>query len=321
MSSASIVSVIIIFLNAADFIREAIDSVLSQTYKNWELLLVDDGSTDGSTGIALSYAAQQPGRIFYLEHEGHQNLGMSTSRNLGIKIAKGHYIAFLDADDYWLPNRLEAHVRMLDDHPAVGMLFGSTKYWFSWTEKPEDKQRDYVPFLRVRENTLFNPPDLLPLFLEGRTEIPSPCSILLRRDAVEKIGGFEDAFRGMYEDQAFYTKMSLSEKVLAVDDCLSWYRQHPNSHVSIVAQSDQSLTLHFSFLKWVESFCQSKGVVDKRVLLAIRRQLWLYNSKPSSFLRGTSLNRVRWIKKWVLRMEEHLLPFKVRNWLWIRSTS
>src|SRR5215218_5812117 len=98
MSSESLVSVIIIFLDAERFIEEAIESVFAQTYDDWELLLVDDGSTDGDTRIALEYAEQNPGRVRYLQHPGHQNRGMSASRNLGIGSARGEYIAFLDAD-------------------------------------------------------------------------------------------------------------------------------------------------------------------------------------------------------------------------------
>ena len=103
VKSEDLVTVIVIFLDEARFIQEAIDSVLVQSYPHWELLLIDDGSRDQSSGIARSIADQRPGKIRYLEHAGHQNLGMSASRNLGIRHAKGKYIAFLDADDVWSP--------------------------------------------------------------------------------------------------------------------------------------------------------------------------------------------------------------------------
>src|SRR3712207_2186216 len=85
----SLVSVIIIFLNAQGFIREAIESVFAQTYGSWQLLLVDDGSTDASTYIALHYAARYPDKVYYLEHPGHQNKGMSASRNLVLRHVQG----------------------------------------------------------------------------------------------------------------------------------------------------------------------------------------------------------------------------------------
>jgi cellulose synthase/poly-beta-1,6-N-acetylglucosamine synthase-like glycosyltransferase len=120
------VSVIIPFLNAEKFIREAIESVFAQTYENWELLLIDDGSNDESTVIARSYAAEYPDKVRYLEHRGHQNLGKSTSRNLGIHNAGGDYLAFLDADDIFLPQKLERQVALLESRPWAGMVYGRT---------------------------------------------------------------------------------------------------------------------------------------------------------------------------------------------------
>src|SRR5215211_5603498 len=96
MSSKPRVSAIIIFLNAEKFIEEAIESVFGQTYDDWELLLVDDGSTDYSTQIALRYAEHYPEKVRYLEHPGHENRGMSAARNLGLSHARGEYVAFLD---------------------------------------------------------------------------------------------------------------------------------------------------------------------------------------------------------------------------------
>ena len=83
--STSKVSVIVIFLDAGKFITESIESVLAQTYANWELILVDDGSSDQSTSIAKDYARRFPDKILYFDHPGHKNLGKSTSRNLGVK--------------------------------------------------------------------------------------------------------------------------------------------------------------------------------------------------------------------------------------------
>ena len=82
-----LVSVTIPFFNAERFLRETIESVLAQRYATWELLLVDDGSSDGSSTIAQSYAALHPDKIFYLEHAGHRNLGLPAARNLGARSA------------------------------------------------------------------------------------------------------------------------------------------------------------------------------------------------------------------------------------------
>ena len=124
VSERPLVSAIIIFLNGARFLEEAIQSVLGQEYAHWELLLVDDGSTDGSSVIALDYARRYPEKIRYLEHEGHQNRGMSASRNLGIRGARGAYVGFLDADDIWLPHKLAEQVALLESLPQRPLSYG-----------------------------------------------------------------------------------------------------------------------------------------------------------------------------------------------------
>ena len=94
MVSKPLVSVITIFFNAQKFIEEAIQSVLAQTYPSWELLLVDDGSTDASTEIARGFAEQHLDKVRFLEHDSHKNRGMSASRNLGIRNAVGRIYRF-----------------------------------------------------------------------------------------------------------------------------------------------------------------------------------------------------------------------------------
>src|SRR5713226_1516754 len=208
-----LVSAIIIFLNEEKFLREAIESVFAQTYDNWELLIVDDGSTDASTKNALQYAEQHPERVRYLEHEAHQNRGMSASRNLGIRHAKGEYIAFLDADDVWLPQKLEKQATILDSYPAADIVYGPSQYWYSWTGNSEDSKRDFIPLVGVEPNTVVSAPTLLTLSLESNVPTPCPSAVMLRRQIVDSAGGFEDSFRGLYEDRAFLAKVQLKRSI------------------------------------------------------------------------------------------------------------
>ena len=154
MSGEPRVSVVMIFLNAERFIREAIHSVFAQTRDDWELLLVDDGSSDGSSAIASRCAADNPGRVRYLEHAGHQNRGMSASRNLGVRNARGRYVAFLDSDDIWQPGKLELQVPILDSHREAAMVYGPTEYWYGWTGKLRDVRRNRTGVLGVPPETL-----------------------------------------------------------------------------------------------------------------------------------------------------------------------
>src|SRR5262245_40545666 len=181
MNNKPLVSIIIPFLNARKFITEAIESVFAQTYDNWELLLVDDGSTDGSTEIAWRYFEHHPGMVHFLEHEGHQNRGACASRNLGLRHARGEYIALLDADDVWLPHKLKQQVVILSMYPEAGMVYGASQYWHSWTGCLEDIQRDYVLAFGVEPNNLVKPPMLLTLLLQSKAPTPCPSDILIRR--------------------------------------------------------------------------------------------------------------------------------------------
>ncbi|MBA2318870.1 MAG: glycosyltransferase family 2 protein [Euzebyales bacterium] len=106
MATSPAVSVVLIFYNDERFLPEAIESVLGQTYRDFELILADDGSTDGSTALARSYAQADPERVRYVEHPGHANHGISAARNLGIADVRGRFVAFLDSDDVWEPEKL-----------------------------------------------------------------------------------------------------------------------------------------------------------------------------------------------------------------------
>lgn len=281
MSSQPLVSSIIIFYNAEKFFQESIESVFAQTYDNWELLLVDDGSTDGSTAIAQQYTQQYPEKVRYLEHEGHQNQGMSATRNLGIRNARGKYIAFLDADDVWLPFKLEQQVSIMEAQPAA-MVYGRTQYWYSWTGDPEDMQRDYVSSVGVEPNTLVKPPVLLTscvLVPEAQAVTPPPSDILLRRDVVERLGGFQESFKGIYqmfEDQAFFTKLYLQESVFVADECWEKYRMHPDSFCAIATKSGHYHFIRQFFLNWVEEYFSKQGIEDVNLWQALRQELFPY---------------------------------------------
>ena len=267
------VTCIMIFLDAERFITEAIESVLGQTFAGWELLLVDDGSRDASTATARYYASQHPTTIRYLEHEEHENRGMSAARNLGIRHARGEYVAFLDADDVWLPTKLEQQVAILDSQPAAAMVYGRTLIWCSWTGEPADLNRDHTLDLGVPPNTLVRPPTLFVLLLQNQVQTPTTCNAILRRRVFDSIGGFEESFPGMYEDQVFFAKVTLGEPVFVSDTCWAKYRQHPESH-SARAAGDYH-TIRLPFLNWLEHYLRSAGVPrNAPPWRALQRELW-----------------------------------------------
>ena len=301
MSHQQLVSVIIIFLNAADFLQEAIDSVFAQTYDAWELLLVDDGSTDGSSAIALSCAEQHPGRVRYLQHDGHQNLGMSASRNLGIRHASGTYLTFLDADDVWLPANLQEQVKLLASQPTAAMVYGPIQWWYSWAADAND--RDFVQDLGVRLDRLILPPALLLRFL--RRDAAAPSGMLLRRAAVEAVGGYEQHFRGMYEDQAFCAKVCLRAPAFVTSGCWYRYRQHPNSSSNLADTAGQYEYGRLAFLNWFAAYLSAEELRGTRVWRAIQIELWLYHH-PAVY------RALRQFKRRVRRLKRRTQSWRVR---------
>jgi glycosyltransferase involved in cell wall biosynthesis len=274
MNSNPGVTVITVFLNAEKFIEEAIQSVMAQGFDQWELLLVDDGSTDASTAIAQRYARQYSRKIRYLEHAGHLNRGISASQNLGIARARGKYIAFLDADDVWFPDKLEQQAGILDSRPEAAMVYGQTHYWYSWTGDPQDAGRDLLIQPGVEPDSLADPPSLLVRFLREEIPIPCPSDILVRRDAAIEAGGFEESFRRIFTDQAFYAKLTLKRAVFVAGKNWSKYRRHPDSAVSAVKRDGQMRRARLGYLQWLASYLDQQKSVDQEVRRALRSALW-----------------------------------------------
>ena len=316
-SNKPLVSVIIIFLNAEEFIHEAIESVFAQTYDNWELLLVDDGSTEGSTHIALQYSEQHGEKVRYLEHANHQNRGMSASRNLGIREAKGEFIAFLDADDVYLPQKFERQVAILHSHPTAAMVYGATQHWHSWTGKIENMRRDHMRKLGVPPDTLVQPPTLPILFLQDKAKTPGTCGVLLRREAIEQVRGFEENFRGMFEDQVFFYKLCLSAPVFVESGSWDRYRQHPNSHCEVsrvIGAYDPERRLnptYWAFLNWLKAYLIEQRITDGELWKALRAEFWPYHH-PILYKVSHLATQTEGLLK---RIARRTLPAPVRRWL------
>jgi glycosyltransferase involved in cell wall biosynthesis len=276
MTTPPLVSVVAIFLDAERFLEEAVQSVIGQTYPHWELLLVDDGSSDGSTAAARRLAEQHPDQVRYLEHPGHCNLGMSASRNLGLQHARGEYLALLDADDVWLPEKLERQVAILEAHPEVGLLFGAPLYWFGWTGKPEDRDRDYVIDLHLEVERVYAAPDLLLPFLRRTVPTPCPSDVLVRRARAVEVGGFEAHFTGVtmvYEDQAFFSKLVLHAPTFASGQTWDRYRQHPDSCYAVSKATGRREIARRYFLKWFQRYLRAQGRASGPVWETVRAEL------------------------------------------------
>ncbi|MCW8924736.1 MAG: glycosyltransferase family 2 protein [Xanthomonadales bacterium] len=268
-SEQPLVSIILIFLDEERFLADAVNSILEQTFTNWELILVDDGSTDRSTELAKHWAKEYPEKISYTNHPGHANKGMSASRNLGFRLANGSLIALLDADDVWLKNKLAEQVEIMARFPEATLLYGLAKYWHDWDGKSQTTKKNTVP-RGSKTDFLAKPPELLlSAYPLGQETAPCPSCTIFRRELIDRVGGFEESFRGMYEDQAFLTKVYLKEPIYVSSRVWIKYRIHPDSCCSQVSADGKYHHYRAFFLQWFWRHMLENRVVNIRVWAAL----------------------------------------------------
>jgi glycosyltransferase involved in cell wall biosynthesis len=264
-----------IFLNAEAFMQEAVESVIAQTYPDWELLLVDDGSTDKSSSIAKGFAHQDPARIRYLDHPGHVNRGMSATRNVGITAARGEFVSFIDADDVWEPTKLADQIGIMRTHAELGMVCGAVLYWGSWSGG-----QDFLVKTGHLLDRIIPPPEaLLALYPLGKADAPCPSDVMIRAEVLRRVGGFEEHFtaeKQAYEDQGFFTKLYLDAPVFFSSKSWLKYRQHPDSCLTSVRDAGQYASVRLYFLRWLQRYLAAQGVVEPRIIGAVERSMWRF---------------------------------------------
>ena len=226
------VSVVIPTYNRAHSVVDAIRSVLGQRHADLELLVVDDGSTDDTAGRVAAIADR---RLRYVRgrHEG-----VSAARNLGVRWAGGDLVAFLDSDDLWLRDKLEAEVALLQRHPEVDVVFSDLEKRHGDRVYPSFMRETAVFSRRLRGVTyphglVLEPREMQLCLLE---EVPvKPSALVVRRAAFERVGGFDEAWRSS-EDWEFLLRLARHHRFAYLDRPLAVLFISPDS-LHIVEQS------------------------------------------------------------------------------------
>jgi len=206
-----LISVIIPCYNGENFLKKAIDSVLGQTYRQVQIIVIDDGSSDGSNAIASSYGDR-------LRLVTQKNQGLARARNNGILESKGEYIAFLDADDYWRSDCLELLHKALKHSNAVLAYCGWQNLWLSGkTGEP------------------YTPPDYesgnkLEYFLKSAAPWPVHAA-LVRRNVLIEAGGF-DVQLPSCEDYDLWLRIAVSRPIVRVPEVLAFYVHHNSGQMT-----------------------------------------------------------------------------------------
>jgi glycosyltransferase involved in cell wall biosynthesis len=212
------ISVIMAVKDGREFLRQAIDSVLGQTFGNFEFIIIDDGSADGSLPIIKTYGDP---RIRLMTNRDHP--GLSASLNAGLNAARGEYIARMDADDVCLPERLERQVRFLDRHPRIAALGTGIRLI--------DEQGRAIQDVPLPEDN-----DLIKWQLCFLNPIAHP-SAMMRQAAVKQAGGYDPELTHA-QDYDLWWRLSAGNRLANLSDILMLLRQHPGQ-VSQVNRSEQ----------------------------------------------------------------------------------
>lgn len=257
---APLVSVVMCFLDPAPaYFQEAVESLQNQTYPKWELLLLDDGTTNGAENLARNYATSP--QIRYAKTAGG-HCGPASARNQAVQMASGELIAFLDADDFWLPEKLSQQVQAMESHPTAALSYGGILRWYNLAN---------TDVAEVHTETLesFQPREILRSFLRNEC-VPGMSSVMVRREAFRTVGGFEESLRWA-EDQTISYKIGLRYKCLLLPGWQVKYRQHDASTTSRTYSDRRLFSNHLHFLSWIADYFRSEGVSDAVLWSDLRR--------------------------------------------------
>jgi glycosyltransferase involved in cell wall biosynthesis len=216
------VSICIPSFNHARFLAASIESALAQTFTDFEVVIVDDGSTDDSFQIAESYAARYPAKVRVFTHPDHRNRGISETVNLGFRLSRGEYYSGLPSDDCLYPDKIEKQVAFLDERPEFGWVYGYADYI--------DELGRQRPDLGLFGEDITGAANPLSTLIQGNV-IPG-MSVLARRSCVEKVGEHDPSL--VYSDWEFWVRMLALYKAAFLDRPLVMYRVHTyNTSVGI----------------------------------------------------------------------------------------
>lgn len=211
-----LVSIITPVYNGQDFLRRSIKSVLAQTYQNWELLLIDDGSSDNSVQIIENYLEDD--RIKLLRNE--LNSGIPATRNKGIENSHGEFIALLDQDDEWLPQKLEKQVnKFLEDDDSFGLIYSNVEVRTDQGIVTERK-KEIEPEVDIQSN--------LKLILT-RNLITSP-TVMIKRRALTEVGLFDESIRWGGDDYDLWIRIAHKYKFDYIDEVLCIRYEHQQNY-------------------------------------------------------------------------------------------
>lgn len=255
------VSVIIPTFNGAKWITDAVQSVLNQTFNDFEIVVIDDGSTDNTKDILMPYLKN----INLVTHE--LNLGLPAARNSGIKVAKGEFIAYLDGDDMWKSEKLALQVALLEKHKNVQIVFSNYEPFGDPVDYKTGFDRSRIlrqlPKKGVGEDAYII--TKAPLFIDILRDLfPWVSTILLRRECLEKVGLFDEKSRYSGEDWQMCLRLAKYFSFGYIDKCLVKRRERVGSQSKNGKDEVEAIKILEDIQNWVSlSKVERHAVLEK----------------------------------------------------------
>ncbi|MDC7995361.1 glycosyltransferase family 2 protein [Altibacter sp. HG106] len=233
------ISIVIPLYNKQDYIAETLRSVLGQTYTQFEVILVDDGSSDASVDVVNTFS---DARITLVEK---QNEGVSIARNHGVAQAQHQWIAFLDADDWWAPTFLEEVVKGIEQYPEAAIVAtGRSRVFEQETERythellPKDGETELLSYFKV---------------ISKHLPLVNSSNVVLRKSLFLRAGGFRPGMR-QHEDHDLWIRLCVHHQVLFINKALSFYRKN------VIASGSAQVFSSEDFLQYLQDI---KGVYQE----------------------------------------------------------
>lgn len=276
------VSVIIPTYNRGYILRRAVESVLAQTYRDHEVLLVDDGSTDDTRSVAESLAGP---KVRYLRHES--NRGVAAALNTGVEHARGDLVGFLGSDDVWKPELLELEVPAIENHPSVDGVFGDVEIteglegapWISSVTRLMSAFSRLIPESRATEPIVIEAKQMYLCLLQ--LEVPiKPTVLLLRRRVFDKLGLFDEHWRSGEDFEFLLRAARASSSFVYVDRPLaSQYHLPDATHRVFKEENDMSaLALLLDEQRQLRDDVEASAAVRRGISASVRNVCWYYRA-------------------------------------------
>jgi len=227
-----LISVIIPAYNAEKYLAEALDSVFAQDYSPFEVIVIDDGSTDDTAGVVERYS--QPGIRYHYQPNG----GIAAARNTGINMAQGDWIAFIDADDLWMPHRLSAQVELLQEFPEAEFISGKVRQFIS-PDVPEEQRKKY----RIHAEDV---------------QVHLMTASLIKRDVFNRVGPFNPDLL-IAQDMEWVKRAQEMGVVFIELDRLVFLRRQHSGNIGR-RNPEENYSLRFQILKDAIDHKKSKNV-------------------------------------------------------------